>query len=277
MREGVAERVGGRRLVLGKHRGGAGPAQALRRVGAGLGRWRQQIGGRIDRRRLGNGDGRTERKRRNGRDGQAGHAERSATTRHLRPPRPDRARRPCRPPGHATTSTGRRAAVRWLTELKRIWLTGGCCFIPPRVAGAEASNPVLAARLVAPEVCQTAKQRPPKQRKGEAERRKAHTRGRSAQSQRRRWAGSRRAPLLADALAFRRSTAALAKTFRPWLSPVPRFMAAPTDVTPSATRAASSSQTGVGAGRAGFRTAREWSYEPHPGHRSRSHQSAVTG
>ena len=61
------------------------------------------------------------------------------------------------------------------------------------------------------------------------------------------------------------------------LSPVPRFMAAPTDVTPSATRAASSSQTGVGAGRAGFRTAREWSYEPHPGHRSRPHQSAVTG
>ena len=100
----------------------------------------------------------------------------------------------------------------------------------PATRGADASNPVLAARLVAPEVCQTAKQRPPKQRKGEAERRKAHTRGRSAQSQRRRWAGSRRAPLLADALAFRRSTAALAKVFRPWLSPVPRFMAAPTDV-----------------------------------------------
>ena len=36
-------------------------------------------------------------------------------------------------------------------------------------------------------------------------------RDRSAQSQRCRWAGSRRAPLLADALAFRRSTAALAK------------------------------------------------------------------
>ncbi len=99
----------------------------------------------------------------------------------------------------------------------------------------------------------------------------------SALSQRCRWAGSWRAPLLADALAFRRSTAALAKTFRRWLSPVPRFMAAPTDVTPSATRAASSSQTGVGAGRAGFRTARERSYEPHPGHRSRPHQSAVTG
>ena len=61
------------------------------------------------------------------------------------------------------------------------------------------------------------------------------------------------------------------------LSPVPRFMAAPTEVTPSATRAASSSQTGVGAGRADFRTAREWSYEPHPRHRSRPHQSAVTG
>ena len=36
-------------------------------------------------------------------------------------------------------------------------------------------------------------------------------RDRSAQSERCRWAGSRRAPLLADALAFRRSTAALAK------------------------------------------------------------------
>ena len=48
-------------------------------------------------------------------------------------------------------------------------------------------------------------------------------------------------------------------------------------ITPSATRAASSSQTGVEAGRAGFRTAREWSYEPHPRHRSRPHQSAVTG
>ena len=39
-------------------------------------------------------------------------------------------------------------------------------------------------------------------------------------------------------------------------------MVAPTDVTPSATRAASSWQTGVVAGRASFRTAREWSYEP---------------
>ena len=42
---------------------------------------------------------------------------------------------------------------------------------------------------------------------------------------------SRRAPLLADALASRRSTAALAKASRLWLSPVPRFMAAPTDET----------------------------------------------
>ena len=42
---------------------------------------------------------------------------------------------------------------------------------------------------------------------------------------------------------------------RLWLSPVPRFMAAPTDLTPSATRAASSWQTGVVAGRASFRTA----------------------
>ena len=64
----------------------------------------------------------------------------------------------------------------------------------------------------------------------------------------------------------------LSPSFQAWLSPVPRFMVATT----CATRAASSSQTGVGAGRAGFRTARKWSYEPHPGHRSRSHQSAVT-
>jgi hypothetical protein len=39
---------------------------------------------------------------------------------------------------------------------------------------------------------------------------------------------------------------------------------------PSATRAASSWQTGVVAGRASFRTARERSYEPHPGRRPRS-------
>jgi hypothetical protein len=39
---------------------------------------------------------------------------------------------------------------------------------------------------------------------------------------------------------------------------------------PSATRAASSWQTGVVAGRASFRTARGRSYEPHPGHRPRS-------
>jgi hypothetical protein len=50
-----------------------------------------------------------------------------------------------------------------------------------------------------------------------------------------------RAPL-GDALASRRSTAALAKGFRPWLSPVPRFMVADNR---SAPRAASSWQTGV--------------------------------
>src|ERR1700683_760058 len=53
---------------------------------------------------------------------------------------------------------------------------------------------------------------------------------------------SRRAPRLEDALASRRSTAALAKGFRPWLSPVPRFMVADNR---SAPRAASSWQTGV--------------------------------
>ena len=59
-----------------------------------------------------------------------------------------------------------------------------------------------------------------------------------------------------------------------WLSPVSRFMVADNR---SAPRAASSWQTGDVAGRASFRTARGRSYEPHPGHRSRSHQSAVTG
>ena len=49
----------------------------------------------------------------------------------------------------------------------------------------------------------------------------------------------------------------LSPGFQAWLGPVPRFfMAAPTDATPSATRAASSWQTGVVAGRASFRTAR---------------------
>jgi hypothetical protein len=102
-------------------------------------------------------------------------------------------------------------------------------------------------------------------------------RDRSAQSQRYRWAGSRRASPFGGRARLPALYHGSRQTFRRWLSPVPRFMAAPTDVTPFATRAASSSQTGVGAGRAGFRTAREWSYEPHPGHRSCSHQSAVTG
>jgi hypothetical protein len=58
----------------------------------------------------------------------------------------------------------------------------------------------------------------------------------------------------------------LSPSFQAWLSPVPRFMVAAT----CATRAASSWQTCVWAGRASFRTAREWSYELHPGRRSRS-------
>ena len=58
----------------------------------------------------------------------------------------------------------------------------------------------------------------------------------------------------------------LSPSFYPRLSPVPRFTVAAT----CATRAASSWQTGVVAGRASFRTARGRSYEPHPGHRSRS-------
>ena len=73
--------------------------------------------------------------------------------------------------------------------------------------------------------------------------------------------------LCASPLAFRSSTAALAKGFHPWLGPVPRFMVADNR---SAPRAASSWQTGVVAGRASFRTARGRGYEPHPGHRPRS-------
>jgi hypothetical protein len=67
-------------------------------------------------------------------------------------------------------------------------------------------------------------------------------------------------------LAFRRSTAALAKkASRPWLGPVPRFMEARRVFIPPAPRAASSSQTGVGAGRAGFRTARTRFAKPRAG------------
>ena len=71
-----------------------------------------------------------------------------------------------------------------------------------------------------------------------------------------------------NALASRRSTAALARGLEsPRLSPVPRFMVADNR---SAPRAASSWQTGDGAGRASVRTAPGRGYEPHPGHRSRS-------
>jgi hypothetical protein len=104
--------------------------------------------------------------------------------------------------------------------------------------------------------------------KGEAERRKARGIGRvRAQAKRRLCCAMRRAPS-SDALAFRRSTAALANGLESrWLSPVPRFMVADNR---SAPRAASSWQTGDVAGRASFRTARGRGYEPHPGHRSRS-------
>jgi hypothetical protein len=77
-----------------------------------------------------------------------------------------------------------------------------------------------------------------------AERRKARGRFRGAADKRCRLFVAfvaARAPL-GDALASRRSTAALAKGFRPWLSPVPRFMVADNR---SAPRAASSWQTGV--------------------------------
>jgi hypothetical protein len=75
-------------------------------------------------------------------------------------------------------------------------------------------------------------------------------------------------PFLRIALAFRRSTAALARGLESLrLSPVPRFMVADNR---SAPRAASSWQTGDVAGRASFRTARGQAYEAYPGHRSRS-------
>ncbi len=69
---------------------------------------------------------------------------------------------------------------------------------------------VLAARFCARAIC-TARARASKTHKGRRSAERRVLRDRSALSQRCRWAGSRRAPLLADALAFRRSTAALAK------------------------------------------------------------------
>src|SRR5579863_7857276 len=72
---------------------------------------------------------------------------------------------------------------------------------------------------------------------------------------------SRRAPLLADALASRRSTAALAR-FSGLTQSGPALHGSG-DV--CATRAASSWQTCVVAGRARFRTARTWLAKPRPG------------
>ena len=54
-------------------------------------------------------------------DGEASDAQRSATARHVRPPHPEAASAA----RHATARTGRLPAARWLTELKRIWLTRG--------------------------------------------------------------------------------------------------------------------------------------------------------
>ena len=103
-------------------------------------------------------------------------------------------------------------------------------------------------------------------------------RGRSAQSQRCRWAGSRRAsfPFVGGRARLPALYRGSRQVFR--LGSVrSRASWQRQRITPSPTRAASSWQTGVVAGRASFRTARGRGYEPHPGHRPRSHQSAVTG
>ena len=92
-------------------------------------------------------------------------------------------------------------------------------------------------------------------------------RGRSALSQRCRWAGSRRAPLLANALAFRRSTAALADCSA---QSGPALHGSVDVRYPGSELLADRPIHGTSdlAGRADFRTARGWSYEPHPGHRT---------
>jgi hypothetical protein len=123
---------------------------------------------------------------------------------------------------------------------------------------------VPAARFDCARALSNSTRSPPEQIKGEAERRTAHpTMSASAQPSVAACLRGRGARALSgDALAFRRSTAALAKALRPWLSPVPRFMVADNR---SAPRAASSWQTGDVAGRASFRTARTRSAKPRAG------------
>ena len=147
---------------------------------------------------------------------------------------------------------------------------------PPLSRGRKASNPVLAARFFAPELCCTSRKGASKQIRGGGAPKGAgvDTAGppTSVAACLCVHRGARRS------LQTRSPSGALPRlsprAFGLWLSPVPRFMAADKR---STARAASSWRTGVVAGRASFRTARGRGYEPHPGHRSRSHQSAVTG
>ncbi len=144
---------------------------------------------------------------------------------------------------------------------------------PPHACGGGKQVSVLAAPVLRPSYLHGTKTGL-QTNKGRRSAERRVLRDRSAQSSVAARAGSRRAPLLADALAFRRSTAALARGLSPkgsirsraswWRTTDPR----PGKPAPGRPTFAS---------RASFRTARRWSYEPHPGHRSRSHQSAVTG
>jgi hypothetical protein len=133
-------------LTLGQSGRIAGTTKTWRVGGVALKRGLQEVDAGVGERRLRRrGDGRQRHSRNHG---EALSAQWSATARHLRPPRPEGAQRSCRPrhlgshqteppsrcrrrpqappaTSHAMTDTGCRTATRWLTELKRIWLTRG--------------------------------------------------------------------------------------------------------------------------------------------------------
>jgi hypothetical protein len=79
-------------------------------------------------------------------------------------------------------------------------------------------------------------------------------------------AGRGSAPKSRGALAFRRSTAALAKALTPWLSSGPRFLELPgaNGRTLPGASAASTSRTGHSAGQSMPEAARVRGYEPRP-------------
>ena len=126
-------------------------------------------------------------------------------------------------------------------------------FIQPRAVAFEDKRAFDACASELPTMCTNG---PPQGGRRSAEKRGSNRHAtavsRSGTSARRPLCVHRGARPLGSALAFRRSTAAFASDCFGSIK-VPRFMAAPTDLTPSATRAASSWQTGVVAGRASSR------------------------